>query len=347
MTLAAKLIKHPPVLWGETQKLFSQLAAALTGPVLAYFTARSWSIEDDDVKYFYTHLKKIGYQKRLYFILISHGGNGQSAWRIACLLRNFCDELYVVLPEAAASAATILSLAADRILMTPLAYLTAVDTSIYHPLNPKDRENRPVYVELDEVNRSLNTLLQKTGKKTNTHEVYKTIFNYIHPVALGAITRSTNLSEMLCSDIMELQNEPPSVGQKRTIIKQLNTNYPSHSYPIPRHKAKELGLRVAYTEGTLDALLGALLEQYVAITKPTQSYPRQTAIHTESVNTIIESADLRFSLHHTLQKRLNPIVKDWLTLQDEMSWVVVNAEQAGVEKVVENTPLAPGAARSP
>ena len=37
----------------------------------------------------------------------------------------------------AASAATMLSLAADELIMTPLAYLTAVDTSLFTRSTPQ------------------------------------------------------------------------------------------------------------------------------------------------------------------------------------------------------------------
>lgn len=318
---AHNTIRHPPLLWHETQKILRELEKKLNGPVLYFFTGKDASIDDDDVKYFYTHLRKIGRRDKLYFVLVSHGGSGESAWRIACLLRNFCRELIIVLPEVAASAATILTLAADKIVMTPLAYLTAVDTSIFHPLNPKDRNKKPIYVELDEVNRAIQLLTEKTPSHSNTHEIYKTIFQYIHPVALGAIARSTNLSEMLCSDIMNLQQHPPDAAWKQRIIKRLNTTYPSHTYPIPRHKAKELGLNVVYTDAVLDDLLGTLLTLSVRLTKSIPTYLDNSTIHIESISTIIESQNLRYYLHHILQKRLDVILKDWLTFKDEHHWM--------------------------
>lgn len=327
------------MLWEETQQALRAIEEKVAGPVVVYYTGSDSRIHDDDVKYFYSHLKKIGYQKKLYFILVSHGGNGQSAWRVANLLRNFCDELAVVLPEVAASAATMLSLAADEIIMTPLAYLTAVDTSIYHPLNPKDADNKAVYVELDEVNRSVNALVQDTAVEKSKEEVFKTIFNYIHPVAFGAVARSTNLSEMLCSDIMDLKKQKDDAKKKKEIIEKLNASYPSHSYPITRHKARELGLPVIFSDNELDTLLWSLLNNYVLLTKPVKTYLNKTAIHTETITTVIESVSLRFSMQHSLQKRLDTILKDWLTYKNEFHWSSLFLKEIGDKEILMRSEL--------
>lgn len=339
MLLPATPIKHAPVLWKSTQTLLAEIQKKMGGPVLAYFTSHDSKIHDDDVKYFYAHLKKIGRTKKIFFILISHGGSGESAWRIASLVRNFCEQLVVILPEAAASAATIFSLAADQIIMTPLAYLTAVDTSIYHPLNPKDRDNHPVYVELDEVNRSVNAMLQKSTANQDAHQIYKTIFDYIHPVAFGAIARSTTLSEMLCSDSMELRSEKLDPKVKQKIIQHLNTSYPSHSYPIPRHKARELHLPIEYSDAELDNLLSSFLNQYVHISKTARTYLGDGITHSEVVKTVIESVGLRFFLQHMREKRFDSTLKDWLTFKDEVRWSAIAPGRRGAKERIHQTLL--------
>ena len=83
-------IKSPPLVWNETQEVLRKIEQKLQGKVVTYFTAAGWSIVGDDVKYFYSHLKNIGFQEKLYFILISSGGDGTSAYRIAALLKEFC-----------------------------------------------------------------------------------------------------------------------------------------------------------------------------------------------------------------------------------------------------------------
>lgn len=327
------VFKKPPIVWKETQQILSMIEKKLGGKVVTYYISPGWQMVQDDVKYFYSHLKNIEHQQKLFFILVSPGGSGMSAWRIASLLSNFCDELCIVLPEMAASAATMLSLAADELIMTPLAYLTAVDTSLYHPLNPRDSKNEPVSVELDEVKRAIK-LLSK-DKEENLSEAYKVVFNYIHPVALGAVERSTNLSEMLCQSIIDLRRKSilsPEV--KKRIIDQLNSGYPTHGYPIPRHKAKELGLNVRDTDKELDDYLWILINTYRFMTEPARTDINQSSIHTETFTKVIESLGSRLVVHHTVERRLDPIIKGWSTFKDEFHWIsIFEKEENGENKI--------------
>ena len=53
------------------------------------------------------------------------------------LIRIFCDELEVLVPMKALSAGTLISIGADRIVMTKQAALGPIDPSVNHPLNPQ------------------------------------------------------------------------------------------------------------------------------------------------------------------------------------------------------------------
>lgn len=332
------IIRKPPLVWKETQELLTKIESKLGGKILSYYVAPDWQMAQDDVKYFYSHLKTFGHQKKLFFILVSGGGNGMSAWRVASLLSNFCDELTVVLPEVAASAATMLSLAADEIIMTPLAYLTAVDTSLFHPLNPKDNNNRPVLVELDEIKRSLNILIENQKEGGDRSEAYRNIFNYVHPVAFGAMERSANLSEMLCGDILGLRKKNLLGDEaKKAIVNKLNSGYPAHGYPIPRHKAKELGLNVIYSDKELDDLLWSLINTYRFLTEPARTDLNDSSVHTETIIKLIESVNSRFVVNSTVERRLDPIIKGWSTFKDEFRWIsLFEKEEAGKKQLMQS-----------
>lgn len=324
-----KKFKSPQLLWEQTQETLVKIKQKLGGFVLSYYV--SLSIVSDDVKYFYTHLKDIGKQDKLYFILYSSGGDGKSAYRIASLLKNFCNELIIILPEMAASAATMLSLAGDKIIMTPLSFFTAVDTSIVHPLNPRDKYNDPVRVELEEIRRSIEALVSKNGAKNRvvekpgpvkekTEDIYKTIFNYIHPVSYGAMERSSNLSEMLCRDILSLKNEAMDSKSADKLIEKLNHEYPAHGYPITRKKAKELGLPVQDSDPELDELLWNYINVNRFITEPVRTDLTDSFFHEEKYVNLIESVGRRTAVKNVMERRLDPIIKGWTTLRNDYKW---------------------------
>jgi hypothetical protein len=326
------LPKLPPVMWSDTQETLKNIEKKLGGPVLSYFT--SLSIVGDDVKYFYTHLRDIGFQKKLFFIIASSGGDGKSAYRIAALLKNYCDELVVVIPEIAASAATMLSLAGDSVIMTPLSFLTAVDTSITHPLNPKDRDNNPVRVELEEIRRAVEVLSKSKTENSDNYEIYKTIFSYIHPVAFGSMERTSTLSEMLCQDMLSLRKVTLDPTAASTLINKLNHEYPAHGYPITRQKAKSLGLPIVDSDDELNNMLWRYLNANRVLTEPVRTDFTDSYFHKETYINAIESVGRRLACRNSVERRLDPIIKGWTTLREEYKWeALFEVEKDGQKKL--------------
>ncbi len=323
-------IKYSPILYKETQALISEIENKLSGKVLVYYT--SGSIVGDDVKYFYTHLSEIGYQDKLYLILTTSGGDGQSAYRIASLIKSFCKELVVIVPEKAASAGTMLTLAGDQIMMTSMSYLTAVDTSVTHPLNPKDNENNPVSVELEEVRRAVETF--EKNNKDDKFNIYTTIFNYIHPVAFGNISRTSTLSEMLCRDLLHLRNSTPDEEYIKNLVNTLNHELPSHGYPITKEKAKSLGFPVIETPLEVTNLLWKLINSLRYTTDKVVTDLQETKNHTEKIINVIVSNGRKTWKRNTLIEKLDPTMKTWIKLKLEVCWESAQEKEVDGEKKV-------------
>ena len=129
---------------------------------------------------FYEVLQRIGPQDSLSLFIKSDGGDGTASLRIVNLLRRFAPELVALVPLECASAATMVALGADEIRMGPLAFLTAVDTSITHDLSPTDVDNRRVSVSQDELTRVIK-LWHEGGSKTKRENPYSDLYQYVHP----------------------------------------------------------------------------------------------------------------------------------------------------------------------
>src|SRR5208282_5939267 len=143
----------PPVLMERTQPVIKKLSAALGEPVITYWNSTKGSICQNDVIGLYALLRNAGNLDRLTLFLKSDGGSGQASLRMVNLLRRYANHLTVLAPLECQSAATMLALGADRILMGPVAHLSAVDTSLTHDLSPIDRDNNRVRVSQDELHR--------------------------------------------------------------------------------------------------------------------------------------------------------------------------------------------------
>jgi ClpP class serine protease len=88
------------------------------------------------VNLFVNLLDDIGPTKKISLILHTNGGQTSAPWRIVNLIRSFCDEFEVLVPLKAMSAGTLISLGADRLVMTKQAALGPIDPSLNHPLGP-------------------------------------------------------------------------------------------------------------------------------------------------------------------------------------------------------------------
>src|ERR1700737_796077 len=113
------------------------LEALFGNRVVTYFLEDGFMLADEQMLHLYEHLRRIGKQKRLALWLSSRGGASEVPWKVVSLLREFADSLQVLLPYRAASAATVIALGADQIVMTEMAELGPIDPSRWHPLLPQ------------------------------------------------------------------------------------------------------------------------------------------------------------------------------------------------------------------
>ena len=108
------------------------------------------------------------------------------------------------------------------------AYLTAVDTSLNHALSPVDRDNERVSVSLDELTRVIRLWREQQGD--TAENPYRSLFQYVHPLVIGAVDRAESLSLMLCRELLAYHID--DAAQAEAIASALNGKYPSHNYPI-------------------------------------------------------------------------------------------------------------------
>jgi membrane-bound ClpP family serine protease len=95
-------------------------------------------IHPEALHYFTHHLDSFGLPQKISLLLYSRGGSTLAGWSIANVIRQFCQHFEVIVPATAQSAATLIALAADEIMMTKQATLGPIDPSTNGALNPPD-----------------------------------------------------------------------------------------------------------------------------------------------------------------------------------------------------------------
>ncbi|HXS77729.1 MAG TPA: hypothetical protein VN753_16225 [Terracidiphilus sp.] len=301
----------PPMLIERTQPVLDKLSNLLGEPVITYWISSKGSICQSDVASLYALLRNIGSIDRLSLFVKSDGGSGQASLRMVNLLRRYVKHLTVLAPLECQSAATMLALGADKILMGPLAHLSAVDTSLTHDLSPIDRDNDRVSVSNDELLRVIRLWTEQA--KDSTTNPYAALFPYVHPLVIGAVDRSSALSTRICEEILSYHMQDQE--RAREISNNLNSGYPSHNYPITLREAKRIGLNVESMEDSVNAQLFELNEIYSEMGQSASTDYDEKNSHDNSIIKVMEASGTM--VYYQLDK-------DWHYRSEERRWVALN-----------------------
>jgi hypothetical protein len=350
---AAVKLNIPPVLFVKTQKIVEAIEAESGATFVSYWNSSSGSVCHNDVLGFYEVLQRLGPRPELVLFIKSDGGTGTASLRIVNLLRQYGRRLRAVLPLECASAATMIALGADEIQMGPLAYLTAVDTSISHDLSPTDVHNNLVAVSQDELLRVVD--LWRRSDKASADKAsadkgsadkasgadagskdaaepaaaesnpYASLFPYVHPLVIGAVDRSSSLSVMLCTEILRFHMKDDERAAQ--ISAHLNSAYPSHGYPILRQEAQRIGLEVRELEPRLNDMLLDLHELYSEMGQRALTDFDELNYHDNEILNIIECVGMQVYFQTDKDWHYRTEERRWVSLNDKSSWRKV--EQVG------------------
>lgn len=317
MTTPAKrpAIKRPPVLFDRTQKLHQAIQKRTGRTFLAYWNSHSGSVCHSDVLGLWTVLRRTKGTGPATLFIKSDGGTGSASLRIVNLLREHVSHLVAAVPLECASAATMMALGADEIHMGPLAYLTAIDTSIRHDLSPLDRDNERVSVSQDELGRVVK--LWRDHGSEGERKPYEALFPYVHPLVIGAVDRASSLSIQLCTEILGYHMKDAKKAQR--ISAHLNSAYPSHSYPITLREAERIGLHANPLDAELNTMLLELNSIYSEMGQRAVTDFDERNHHDNEIINIIEGPGVMVYFQ---------VDKDWHYRVEERRWVSLN-EKSG------------------
>ncbi|NQV00548.1 MAG: hypothetical protein HQ537_00245 [Parcubacteria group bacterium] len=260
----------------NTQNLIKKIEERRDSKVITYVTSDrkgpvNARIAMDVVPVISGHLRKIGKTEKIDLFLYSTGGDTMVPWRLVSMAREYCKEFSVLISYKAHSAATMISLGADEIIMSDLSELSPIDPSAANIFNPQDPNNpqNKIPISVEDVMAYFDLAKNKFGIK-NDEDLTK-IFNkfveanpQIHPLALGNINRTHNLIRILAKRLLKSHQEPINEVEIDKIVDYFTEKLYSHQYFIGRKEAKEdLGLTtVNSADSDLADLMTELYEEY-------------------------------------------------------------------------------------
>ncbi len=228
----------------------SKLLVYITGDRLGMGT----QISTEALEYFSKHLDRMGKTDTISLFLYTRGGDTMAALSLVNLIRQFCKKFEMIIPSKARSSGTIISLGADRIMMTKQATLGPIDPSLNSSLNPQNPQypNNPmvrVPVSVESIQGFFD--LAKNELRINNEDDLKDILlklsDKVHPLVLGNVYRSRTQIQMVARKLLEKQlgKSEDTANKIEKIIAFLCSDSGSHDYAIYRNEAKdELGLSI-------------------------------------------------------------------------------------------------------
>jgi len=256
--------------------LIQQIEGLRKSRVITYLTSDrpgpiNARVAMDIIPVFSKQLQKIGKTSNIDLFLYSTGGDTMVPWRLVSMIREYCDKFSVLVPYKAHSAATMIALGADEVVMTDLSELSPIDPSTANIFNPSDPQNpqNKIPISVEDVMAYFDLAKNKFGIK-NDEELAK-IFNkfvesnpQIHPLALGNVNRIHNLIRILAKRLLKSHKTPLREEEIEKVVDYFTEKLYSHQYFIGRREAKEdLGLKtVVYADEDLSKAMTDLYEEY-------------------------------------------------------------------------------------
>ena len=196
-------------------------------------------------------LRQMGKTDNIDLFLYSAGGDTMVPWRLVSMIREYCDKFSVLIPYKAHSAASMIALGADEIVMSDLSELSPIDPSTANVFNPQDPKNpnNKIHISVEDVMAYFDLAKNKFGIK-NDEDLTK-IFNkfvesnpQIHPLALGNVNRTHNLIRILAKRLLKSHASPMKDDEIEKVVDFYTEKLYSHQYFIGRKEAKEdLGVK--------------------------------------------------------------------------------------------------------
>lgn len=276
----------------------------------------SAQIADDIVPLFYEQLeliKKNSNKKKLSLFLYSTGGLLSTPWPLLNLCREYCNEFEVIIPYKAFSAATLISLGADKIVMTPLSRLSPID-----PTGHFQDGNKQMDIAVEDITSFFDFVKNKVGIKEedNLTEALKELTKNVPTPVLGNINRTHSLIRMSAEKILLSRNRPPEKKQREKIIKTLTETLFSHQYFIGRKEAKrDVGLsNIEYASEKLQIAISDLFSIYSGLMQLQEPFNPDELLGTEQsvdfqlTRAVVHTSFLQNSFVSTyrIQKVVNP-----------------------------------------
>lgn len=224
-------------------------------------------IAEDAVRPMYEHLlafaNAMNRKQRIDLLIYSRGGDVSVPWRVISMLREFCQELIALVPYKAHSAATMIALGADKIVMGRKAELSPIDPTLVKA-TVGESAAPPQEISVEDVSSYISFVRERANLNDQAAlaTVVSLLANQLTPLTLGSVNRQYSHIRLAAKKLLASRQQKIEEERMMTIIEALTEKMYSHGHAIGRREASDLGLPVEIPSAELELLLWELYTEY-------------------------------------------------------------------------------------
>lgn len=265
--------------FNEVESLVSEITKLRKRNLLImYYPERGGSVYQDDKKTLYDEFRRRKLDPsdekfKLDIILHTTGGSPDAAYILAKIVREFANDIDILIPYYAYSAGTLFSFCATKIILGHYACLSPIDIS-YGSERRLELVNVDYYMQFvndcrSGLEMSLDQIYKNLGRRAETNvedPLFVELVKQVGALYIGKFYRERTLTGHYAKILLEkylLMNLPPTHRQElsEAIIRKLLLECPSHEFEIDYEIAKEINLPVAKMDTGLFDLTKKLIEK--------------------------------------------------------------------------------------
>jgi len=229
----------------------------------------------------YNHIRALGFEgvPRIDLFLYSQGGVVDVPWRMVTMLREYCQELSVLVPYKAHSAATLITLGAGQIVMGKKGELGPID-----PILTRTEQTGQTVVQermsVEDVMAFIAFLKERAGlgDQAALAGSVSILAEKLKPWVLGEMYRTHSHIRLLARKLLTSHQEALEERQIDSIVESLAEKMYFHGHAIGREEAAEIGLPISKPGEELEGQMWKLFEAYEGLMKLDCPVDAQSAI---------------------------------------------------------------------
>ena len=214
-------------------KLYREIEEKRKRPLISYFTSlrpnASAQMASDVISEFAKQIIEIPKTKKeIDILIVSSGGDPTVAWRIISMLRERFEKVGVLVPYAAYSAATLLALGANEIIMHPFSNLGPVDPQLTYVKRGEKGSEEKIQFGAEDLRHFLDFVKTDVGisDQEQLERAFELVCKDVGSIPIGVAKRSSYLALSMGEKLLSLHMDDQS--KVKAIAEALNKSFYHH-----------------------------------------------------------------------------------------------------------------------